>query len=314
MGGVTCVGLYPSLPTEADEAHVVGALPVRTHVPAMLVARQDGQPHYLGEVPLAVSLVWRIIEDACGRRHRWWRLEAKLDSHDSRVRPGFDLVVAEHPYGSGWVHRTSFRPGSKKGSDERPHLLKADYASLADVVRDVDQLKYDYWEKGSFLTAGISQPDLPLTDDHRIRNTQERALLVFGVCGGMADLEQALWQTRAVGNLLRATESGRLRFWSPKARFRLPPRLLEDVKAEAPSLMLLAIRQALAGPHRDDEQWIGRPVTAKIDEIYRGHLNRRNRLLSRQCAPLRAFDDAVAYDRGWEMGDEADCRSVDDGG
>jgi hypothetical protein len=54
----------------------------------------------------------------------------------------------------------------------------------------------------------------------------------------------------------------------------------------------MAIRQALAGPHEDSEEWINRPVTDKINQVYRGHLfNEWRRYLNIIKAEDKAIDD-----------------------
>jgi hypothetical protein len=281
--------------SESDEACAIGALPLRAPVPAMRIGHDGCGLIYLDEVPLYVGLVWRVLEDGGGHRHRWWRLEAK--ARDARVSPGTELVVAQHPYASGWTHRAPFKAPSKKGPDERPDLSASTYRALPEVFATLDRLRHDYWEKGNWLTAGISEPDLPFDPAQRVRNSQEGALLVFGLCERAAELEKSLWNDKAVRDLLRATELATIQFWCPKAKIKVAPKLLEEVKGEAVMLMMLSIRQALAGPHRDSETWLGRPITERISQIYRGHLNRRNRLLVRDQGRMDSYDDNVLYGR-----------------
>jgi hypothetical protein len=222
------------------------------------------------------------------------------------IRAGNTLVVADHPYSSGWLQSAPFKPGSKKGALARPDLSRSTIRSEMDFLRVIESLHQDYWEKGNHLTAGISEPDLPLDLSGRIRNTQRQALFVFGACDDLALCEKQLFQTSLVQRLLRDTEKGSIRFWAPKAHLKTRPRLYDDVKADGPVLMTIAIRQALAGPHRDGEQWIGRPVVEKIAQIYRGHLNRCNRLVAKKLGKLSQYDDALDYG---DVGDDYEERA-----
>jgi hypothetical protein len=70
--------------------------------------------------------------------------------------------------------------------------------------------------------------------------------------------------------------------------------------------MGLAIRQALAGPHKNGDKWIGRPVVEKVDQIYRGHLNSRNRRVAREGEMLDVFDDRRDYGDSWPQNEEGE--------
>jgi hypothetical protein len=217
-------------------------------------------------------------------------------------------VVAEHPYGNGWLQQVPFKPGSKKGALERPDLAIKTFSSAEALIEWLEQeLHYDFWEKGNYLTAGISEPNLPFSPSDKLRNVKHQALFVFGSCDDFDAYEQALQDTEAIRKLLRDTENGTIRFWSPKLtlspKLEKLPRLCDEVKLEAPSLMALSIRQALAGPHEESEKWIGRCVTDKVSHIYRGHLNSRNRALVRSRRKEQTVADEDYFD-SLQDGDE----------
>lgn len=292
--------LLRSEPAGVDDAHDIGAQALRTAASAMRAGRDNGSLVYVGEVPVYVATVWRVVEDRAGVRHGWWRLEIKIEAKNNWIRPKDDFVIAQHPYSTGWLQTAPFKPGSKKGAMERPNFSNRAFATTDDLLERLDQLGHDFWEKGNYLTAAISRPSLGFSSADGFRNVQRQAVFVFGNCENFQRVEQDLFNTDCVRLLLKDTEMDTIRFWASKAKLGTKPRLFEEVKAEASMLMIMSIRQALAGPHKDSDQWIGRPVTDKVDQIYRGHLNRRNRVVARKQGKLAEYDDALNYAEGGE--------------
>jgi hypothetical protein len=291
MGSVPNWRLCQAPSDEPDTAHEVGVMPLRTAVTAMRVGRNGQGLSYLEETPIHVAMAWRFLEDAEGRRHNWWRLEVKSEPRDGCIRSGHQLVVAEHPYGNGWMQHASFKPGSKKGTLERADAADISFASVEEAAEWVGALNHDYWEKGCCLTAGISQPEIPFDPLEPVRNVQRSGLFVFGICEHLKEAERGLLRDLAIERLLEATERGTLRFWAPGAKLASVPTLLDEVKDDRWSLMGLSIRQALAGPHRHGARWIGHPVAEKVAQIYREHVNRRNRRLTEERARLAQLDE-----------------------
>ena len=151
-----------------------------------------------------------------------------------------------------------------------------------ELVGWVESQEHDFWEKGDFLTAGISEPALPFVPGKTTRNLRSRALLVFGTCEDTGTYAKELQESQEAQRLLEATEQHKLAFWFKRARLKTRPRLYDEVAAEGISLMYLSIRQALAGPHVARAQWVGQPVMKKVDQLYREHLNNLNRQMSRK--------------------------------
>ena len=188
-----------------------------------------------------------------------------MSKETQAIRNGDQLVLAEHPYGNGWVHHAPFKRGSKKGALDRPDNVIPNFSSNDEAIIWVEQQKYDLWEKGNDLIAGISKPEKPSSPSGTYRNVQKNALFVFGVCTDFHDFEKRLWNCQTVSQLLHETKIGTIRFWPPKARFKNGevPRLTDEVRDDANVFMSLAIRQALAGPHKDSEKWYGQPVAKR---------------------------------------------------
>lgn len=287
-----------------DNAERIGGMPLQNIIMAMRVDRRGETFAYLGEVPIRFATVWRIVSDLEGHCYRWWRLEAKVAVHTEEVRPGDQLIVAEHPYSRRWVRRTPFKNASKKGGFDRTNFASKRLNSMREAIIAVENVSYDYWEKGNYLTAGISDPEIPFEAFEAIRNVQQQALLIFGLCNDADRIERELFESKDVQTLLRATENNTLRFWAPHAKLRTRPKLFDEVKAESAALMILSIRQALAGPHCNSCDWIDTPVVKKIDQIYRGHLNRSNRALAKEHGKMLVYDDANLYGTINDYGEE----------
>jgi hypothetical protein len=271
MGSVPNWRLCQAPSDEPDTAHEVGVMPLRTAVTAMRVGRNGQGLSYLEETPIHVAMAWRFLEDAEGRRHNWWRLEVKSEPRD---------VASDRA--TSW---------SKKGTLERADAADISFASVEEAAEWVGALNHDYWEKGCCLTAGISQPEIPFDPLEPVRNVQRSGLFVFGICEHLKEAERGLLRDVAIERLLEATERGTLRFWAPGAKLASVPTLLDEVKDDRWSLMGLSIRQALAGPHRHGARWIGHPVAEKVAQIYREHVNRRNRRLTEERARLAQLDE-----------------------
>ena len=163
-------------------------------------------------------------------------------------------------------------------------------------------MPYDFWEKGPFLTAGISGPDMPSGDgESREISWKARARLVLGVCDDFDAYVNELLESDEIKELLRRTECNEIDFWPLKdrhnheVRLTVRPRLFDEVINEAYSLMLLSIRQALAGPHEDSQKYEGKPVTVKVNHIYRGHLDRLNRKINREEAKRGVYQKEIRH-------------------
>jgi hypothetical protein len=293
MGSMTLSALLPEVPCPVDDAHEVGAIHVRQQASAMCIGWERGPSSplvYVDETLIAVAMQWRVVEYSGGQHHRWWRLEVKATSMQTAIHKGDELIVAEHPYANGWVQPAPFKTASRKGEMERADPASASFVTPEALIQWIEALPYDFWEKGNYLTAGLSEPELPFMVG-AVRNMQKQSLLVFGVCGSARACEEALFASPEARRLLKTTETGTLRFWPTEVEFAVPParadeRLYDEVKAESPSVLWLAIRQALAGPHEESLQWKGHPVMEKVQHIYCGHLFNRYRVLARERGNL----------------------------
>lgn len=280
MGALAFSQLGEVSSESVDDAVPVGAMAMRSTTTAMVCGIDGSKPTYLAEVPLWVAMAWRAIDDADGRCHRWWRLEAKVAGSNKAVRAQHELVVAEHPYANGWVHVTPFKPASKSSASDRLQLVRGPFADVASASAAVEAQSHELWETGNYLTAALSRPENPFSNLDDVRSVQKNGLFVFGVCENFAALEKELLGQGSIGQLILSTERGTIKFWSPDAKLSAVPQLRDEVKDDRWSLMCLSIRQALAGPHKDADAWTGRPIAEKVDQIYRGHLNRRNRVVA----------------------------------
>lgn len=264
-----------------DFSQEIGAAPRHLVATACQVVPSSGGVDDLvfgEEVPIRV--LWDAKQERLsdGRGVRWWRLEAKVDqTRASGVRPRDYLVVAEHPYSIQRVHSALFKPASKKSREERPSFAHS-CSSTEELLERIEALGVDYWERGSFLTAGLSNPNTLMRPGEASRQYQHTQF-VFGVCGDLEQCLQKLLACEQVQRLLRQTRERTLRFWPKTAKLTETPRLYDEVAERGPEIMFLSIRQAMAGP--TEPGWSGRPVVALVDRIYRAHLNNLNRAVAR---------------------------------
>src|SRR4051794_34963542 len=97
MGIVRLSSLLPQPDGSVDDAHPVGAMPLRQTWSAMRVGREaPGRFVYLGEMPIDVRFS-RKSEDYGAAVHGWLRLEGKVET-GAAVKSGHHWVIAEHPY------------------------------------------------------------------------------------------------------------------------------------------------------------------------------------------------------------------------
>lgn len=285
MAGVSLMSLFPASPLPIDDSHEIGALPAERSSSAMLVGRNNIYEEpliYSGEIPIYASMVWRILERDGGPPMMWWRLEVQVERGNTLIKPDDQLIVAEHPYANGWVQYAPFKRSCKKGGDERTTLPIDTWQTPITILDWIERQPHDFWERGDYLTAGISQPAMPFITGKGVRKSQRKALLVFGVCSDFDESVKDLWSTPAVVQMLELTERKKIGFGYPEARAEVRFFLADEVVQERESLMLLSIRQALAGPHKNSDTWIGRPVVENVAWIYQEHLNRRNRQVVRK--------------------------------
>jgi hypothetical protein len=282
MGGVVMTVVLPGLSRAADDAQEIGSLAVQHGVTAMRVASvqgTDGPLVYVEESPVLVGLQWRILAYGKKSYHRWWRLEVKVGSQASAIRSGHSLVMAQNPYSSTWVQRAPFKSPYKR---ERPTLEQHPDGMSAELIKWIEEeLPYDFWETGNYLTAGISEPELPFQSLDAVRNAHETRW-VFGVCADPAACEEALFASLEAQKWLKLTEEGTLRFAPPGVRLASLATIYDEMKDEAWSLMLLSIRQALAGPDPQSDIWLGQLVTKRVEQLYCNHLYNRYRGLTHE--------------------------------
>ncbi|MEQ8845775.1 MAG: hypothetical protein RIB58_13065 [Phycisphaerales bacterium] len=281
-----------------------GAVPMRTPAEFMQVAPSPADGGWAYEGERAGYHGWTHINERLTRGedlggsphpHRWWRLEFKAADGDL-PHPAW-LVLAGHPYAGGWVHgmaadaekgpaamrgTTRFKPGSKKGPDQRPDITSRPFKDAREAIRWVESHEHDYWDRDPRrLTAGVPEPALPMAPNPNSRVAWKHELMVMGVCEDPAACHHALLHSDKARKLIDMTVAGTLRpfFRSPENPSLGELRLRDELRdpATAVTTLHLAIQQAMAGPHKDSEAWLGRPLIEKVDHIYCGHMNNLNR-------------------------------------
>lgn len=221
------------------------------------------------------------------KRAKWVRLEAQLPSNVSEIRPGMELVIARE-LAACWTASAPFKRASKKGREDRPDQMDQPFTDQAALINHVESLDYDYWEKGNYLTAGVSIPPDPF--DNHLRNFS-RGDWYLGVCENMKANTEMLFKDSQVAALREMVEKEQLRFWPSK--IKTPHRFREyhpRLKDESTALLVMAIRQSLAGPMKDTERFLGKPVAHLVEWNYKNLLYRLNRQYVKDDIKRRDID------------------------
>jgi hypothetical protein len=296
VGLVSIQQLLPRHIFRPDDAYPVSrlGLPATAKITRIGFDRIFGQPiSFEGETQVKVRMeerLWRYklketeregeksSKKPSIRESRRWRLEILVDARNSDpIQPPHQVVVAQTPYGNGWVQSTSLKKYTKKS------LEKEEIDSKVPELDDPDDLEsnledaqvYDPWEKGQYYVAGISYPRgyLQLLSSNP-RNAEID--YVIGVCPDFKATRDELIMSADVERLLEMTRKGTIAFWrhgAPEQR----PRLDDETKDAAPELMMLSVHQALAGPREFSKEWQGQPVWKLVEHLYCNHLNNSNR-------------------------------------
>ena len=305
MGIISIQQLLPRGIFRPDDAFPISrlGLPARAKMTRIGFDRDLGKPiRFEGETQVKVRMeerLWRYkLKEAERegeksrkkpniRESRRWRLEILVDARNSdSIQPSHQVVVAQTPYGNGWVQATALKKYTKKT------LENEEMASKLPELDDLDDFEsklegaqvYDPWEKGQYYVAGISYPRGYL--QLLLGNPRNAEIdYVIGVCPDFKATRDELIMSAEVEHLLEMTRKGTIAFWkrgAPEQR----PHLYDETKEAAPELMMLAVHQALAGPQEFSEEWHGQPVWKLVERLYCNHLNNRNRKNSR--APREA--------------------------
>ena len=290
MGVVPIEQLLPRHVFGPDEAIPISRLgfPARAKMTRVGFDRKPGQPlRFEGETQVKVRMeerLWRYRVKRTGGqgKSRRWRLEILVDARNpDSIQPSHQVVVAQIPYGNGWVQPAAFKKYTKKTFEKEEIESKLpELDDLDDIESKLEAAQvYDPWERGQYYVAGISYPrgylQLLLSNP---RNAEID--YVIGVCPDFKATRDELRMSAEVERLLEKTRQGTIAFWkrgAPEQR----PRLYDETKEAAPGLLMLAVHQALAGPREFSEEWRGQPVWKLVNRLYCNHLNNRNRKNSR---------------------------------
>lgn len=302
MGVVSIEQLLPRHIFRPDDAFPISrlGLPAKANMTRIGFDRTSGQPlSFEGETPVKVRMeerLWRFKLKSSDTRTihevRRWRLEILVDAKNSDpIHPSHQVVVAQTPYGNGWVQPTALKKYRKKtlAKDEIDSNLP-EFNDLDDVESNLEAAQvYDPWEKGQYYVAGISYPHGYL---ELLAGNPRNAEIdyVLGICPDFKAAQDELIVSAEVKNLLEMTRRGTIAFWKPGAPEQRP-RLYEDTKEAATALLMMAVQQALAGPREFSRRWQGQPVSMLVEHLYCSHLNNHNRRNSRAPKEEQCTED-----------------------
>lgn len=294
MGSISLEQLFPDHFGDPDDAGPIS--PMRMPLEAW-VMRAGFEPHSRGEIVFEGETrvgvrfserLWRYKQKpdtATERSARRWRLEFWADAGSAApLAPGHTMVIAQEPYANAWLQSAAFKMYTKKSEEERPMPVVDELKKDEDPVDWLERhAPHDPWEHNARYVAGISQPRGFFSDKPR----NSAGDLVLGVCPNLDELVKKIMDSSEIQHLLSETLAGRLRYWYPGV-VPPPPHPCSEVLDDCPMLMAMAVQQALAGPRKLPEKWIGQPVWKLADMIYRDHVNQRDRAVRRR--PERVAD------------------------
>ena len=206
----------------------------------------------------------------------WIRMEVRVANVRRAARSGFDVVLGRPP-AMMWVMSTPLKNPNHKGSIGN-QLRSRTFSDENEMKKWIEGRATDCWETGKCLTAGFS---IPPDSFSSVKRNYTRGPWYFGLCSDFEQAVRELTTDHRVAELLKRTERGVLDFWPKRTQVPVPDvykKLRSEVKQEANSLILISIRQALAGP-QSSNAWIGRSVLDLADRYYRNYLYNMNRRL-----------------------------------
>jgi hypothetical protein len=280
MGRISLEDLLPEVYRNPDDAGPIGSLGMPRSAKLMPAGfdRKAGEPLlFQAEIDVdfrAVEREWRYRETGspAERTRGTWRFEFAV-KRGGPIKPGHFLVVAQEPYANRWLENRPFHQFSHKPEEERglPVVPADELGPDGDPLAWLDRnVKYDPWETGTRLVAGISRPHGYGRDDSR----NSAGDFFMGACPDFDGIARELLESDYIKTLLRLTENDTI-VYAPLAPRRIP--LHREVKDAAGALMWVSVRQALAGPRRGCAEWVGRPVEKWVDLVYQDHLNECNK-------------------------------------
>lgn len=240
------------------------------------------------------------------------------------------IMIAQHPYAGGWTHglrwegsgdakhavaTLQFKTGSKKGPLQRPDASKQRFKDRTEALRWLDSHPQDYWDTSTDrLTAGIldASPAAPPNPNHGDAWTDSN-LMVKGVCEDLVAAYRDLDCSLAAATLRELASRGILDIHIPK-RGRWPIGLMrefDNALGQVETQMHLSIQQTLAGPHRDSEEWFGKPVVDLLKRVFRDNMHTCARSRGKGSATTQLiFESEVSSTSGGQGSLNADLREA----
>lgn len=287
-------------PDEAGdgEARPIGGIPSVKIVELTAIQRNknaEGEYVFGGQIPVELGeLVMRSIDDS-NPDMGIHRMEFKYGLSDGRIYADAPLICSEYPYSSFWAAGARFKRGYQDINELHLH-----FDSREEMLAELATAKVDWWESNSKkLTASLDEDKFRIFFQARKRTAWQGRYWVFGVIpdatgGKAADLsliESEIFVSPAIQKLIRKTVDGSLTVGRKGSK----PRVF--TRDEANALAWFSVRQALAGPHQECEQWEGTPVASLADRIYRDHLfNLSRRTIEKQSDRYVDIDNLDSED------------------
>ena len=207
----------------------------------------------------------------------WTRWEVRIGKQRDYISPEHYMIISRYPHSCGFVGMQLFKKPRKVISQSIQKRLN-ECADLDCILKELDSMNVDYWETGKKFTAGFSQGS---KEDIDTENRNATSAHIHGICKDAPEVYLELRNHERTHKLIEATHNSKLLL--KPVNNRLPVfTIFPEVIGKSEDLMDLAIRQAMAGPDRNSQKWINRPVLDWATILYERHIYRHCQKISDQ--------------------------------
>ena len=277
--------LYVPPPIDPDDAGPI-ATPV-SHRDIALVASKNiaGQYVYARPVDIQVATARPIAIPATPSPTKSsTRFTIEVKTKDKSVK-GMEVVMSWFPYSFDWESYSSFKGHhnrSKEQADETLNRIADGEITLEDYFRD-KKLRDVFQGNSNILTAYFS--DAKRSDEQiwSQRRQQSDELLAFGICDDVEKVVEEIYREEAMLRLFSNVDETILkRYWKDYSHFTNRPKptlirgaLLGNEIVER--ILKSSIRKAIAGPIRNQQSFIGKPISSWATSVFLRALYNLNR-------------------------------------
>jgi hypothetical protein len=221
-----------------------------------------------GYIPRKIRFQQKTDNGSMPREVKQLRQEVQLAiGGDCPIKSNWHYVLAGNAASTS-VATCRFKGPNKKKAI--PQKLTKPVKDIAEYLARVEELPYDLWESGKFITAGFFDP-LVLHDESARAWTRDKWF--HSACEDFVECIKVLLASDQAKKLTQFTEAATLRVGHPKAQ-DIFKKVHNNTISDGSFHLYLAILQALAGVERKSEA--GDSVMKQAEILYRNHMSTKN--------------------------------------